>query len=226
MYHEMNKIINLQTFSYRSQIYSFLQEHNEHIVSDVGLAARKFKNNYTAIGKHLKKKLPTDKWKKRHRELHNEGINLFYQMMGLVNMAHQYTFFKCNLIYLAENSLTLFEEIPNTSENRLDNNFALLVKSIETFDSTDRSNILLFNRLRNVLCHTSIKQSANIFNEQFLDELIDLCSTIEASFEYIGRKFAKPIGTILDRNIEAYLDESEYMQNPKLMGNENEKELD
>lgn len=225
MYHEMNKIINLQTFSYRSQIYSFLQENNEHILRDVGIAARSFKSNYAAIGKHLKKRLPTDKWKKKHRELHNEGINLFYKMMGLVNQAHQHIFFKCNLIYLAENSLTLFEEIPNTSENKLDNNFALLVKSIETFDSTDRSGLLLFNRLRNVLCHTSVKQNLNIFNEQFLDELIDLCNTLDVLLGYVGQKFANPIGDILDRNIEAYFDECEYRINPKFEEKKNEKEL-
>jgi hypothetical protein len=221
----MNKIINMQTFSYRSQLYSFLNESNEHIISEVGLAARRFKNNYVTIGKHMKKKLPTSKWKKRYNELHREGTNLFFRMMGMVNMAHQQIFFKCNLFYLAENELHLLEEIPNKSENRLDNNFSLLVKSIQTFDSTDKSNLLLFNRLRNVLCHTSVKQSVNIFNEEFLDELIDLCGSLESTLELVGTKHAVRIGNILDRNIMEYLDEDEYSLNPKYKGEADEKEL-
>jgi hypothetical protein len=225
MYYEMNKIINMQTFSYRSQLYSFLNESNEHIINEVGLIARKFKNNYVTIGKHVKKKLPTDKWRKRYSELFKEGTGLFYVMMGMVNMAHQQIFFRCNLIYLAENKLFLLEEIPNKNDNRLDNNFALLVKSIQTFDSTDKSNLLLFNRLRNVLCHTSVKQSANIFNENFLNELIELCGTIESTLKYIDAKHVTAIETILEKNIVKYLDEDEYTLNTKYKERKNEEEL-
>ncbi|WP_457750309.1 hypothetical protein [Sulfurimonas sp.] len=215
MYHEMNKIINMQTFSYRSQLYGFLGESNEHIINEVGLIARKFKANYVAIGKHTKKKVPTAKWSKLYKKLYSDGISLFFKLMGNVNMAHQRIFFQCNLIYLAEKKLLLLEEIPSKGEDRLDNNFALLVKSIETFDSTDKSNLLLFNRLRNVLCHTSIKQSANIFNEKFLDELVDLCDNIDSLLHLVGTKYAKEIGNILDENITAYLDKDEYKLNPK-----------
>jgi len=215
MYHAMNKIINMQTFSYRSQLYSFMNESNEHIVNEVGLIARKFKTNYSHIGKHLKKRLSTAKWNKRHKELHNEGIELFFKLMANVNMAHQHIYFQCNLIYLAENDLLLLEEIPGCSEDRLDSNFSVLIKSIKTFDSSDRSNLLLFNRLRNVLCHTSIKQSANIFHEEFLDELIDLCATIDELLSLVGKRYIKEISKILDANIVAYLDSDEYGVNPK-----------
>jgi hypothetical protein len=211
----MNKIINMQTFSYRSQLYGFMGESNNHIVNEVGLIAREFKANYCDIGKHVKKKVSTAKWQKQYNKLYGDGISLFFKLMGNVNMAHQRIFFQCNLIYLVENNLLLLEDIPSKGEERLDNNFAMLVKSIETFDSTDKSNLLLFNRLRNVLCHTSVKQSANLFNEKFLNELIDLCGNIDSMLNLISIKYVKETGNILDKNIATYLNEDEYKVNPK-----------
>jgi hypothetical protein len=66
-----------------------------------------------------------------------------------------------------------------------------------------------------VLCHTSIKQSANIFHEEFLDELIDLCATIDELLSLVGKRYIKEISKILDANIVAYLDSDEYGVNPK-----------
>ena len=179
MYDALKITFDRVLYSYEMQIFDFVAYKDKNFFGELGISTKKLFHSNKRIWKLKNNRPRTDREHKKTMnliELHNQNI---YQFLAEVNMAHQHLQFFCNILYLKENGLQYLEDMASISDGLFENNFTALVKTLDTIDGTDRESLILFNKLRNLLCHTSIEQAKIYLNGEVLVDVMDIAQYLQ-----------------------------------------------
>jgi len=204
MYDAIKVTFNRVLFSYEMQTFDFVVFKDRNLFGDLNTSARKLLSSNKNLLKELNKNLNTDRSYKKRKQLSALHQQNLYQFLVEVNMAHQHLQYFCSILYLAENDLKYLEDMTNIAMGELENNFISLVKSLDALDGTDRETLILFNKLRNLLCHTSIQQAKIYLGGEILVDVIDISLYIEEFLKLIIGYNKEKFEKLIALNVERY----------------------
>lgn len=204
MYDALKITFDRVLYSYEMQIFDFVVYKEKSFFGELGISTRKLFISNKNILKLKENRPRTDRERKKTKNLvlaHNQNI---YQFLAEVNMAHQHLQFFCNILYLSENNLKYIEDMASISNGLYENNFTALVKTLDSLDGTDRESLILFNKLRNLLCHTSIEQAKIYLNGEVLVDIIDISSYIQHFLSLVTNFNKNKFKELIEINVERY----------------------
>lgn len=207
MYSELKKVLDIQLFSYSHQLMEYAIRRDYSSFGKIGMILRDFslisKRYFKAIGS----KANTDKRFKHTKALGDTYDSHLFKLTAQVNVSHQQLQFFCKILFMIENDLKYLEDVGKYNEE-FERNFPFLIKSINMFDSTDRETMLVFNKLRNLLCHTSIEQAGTVLDEDGISKDIFLMAdSLQEMVKTYSSFHQNAIADMLADNIKKYCTE-------------------
>ena len=204
MYDALKHTFDRVLYSYEMQIFDFLAYKDKNFFGELGMSTKKLLYSNKNVCKLKDNHSVTDREYKRIKKLFNTHNENTYRFLAEVNMAHQHLQFFCNILYLVENNLRYLEDMASISDGLYENNFTALIKALDTLDGTDRESLILFNKLRNLLCHTSIEQAKVYLAEEVLVDILDIASYIQHFIRVTTGYHKKNLKELIELNVERY----------------------
>lgn len=177
MYDNLKGVVNAANNSSTADVAFFFRDllSTGSSMTDLMYRFKRYGGTRREFEKHLKKKVNTQKWLKEENDFMEELNDRFARILLSMNGAHQATAYLLRCC----SSIVTVEDILEKST------FLESVENAKMLDSTDKEVYKLFNRLRNVLFHTSVEKAMEALTIEILNEAIDMCAYINDTNKYL-----------------------------------------
>lgn len=207
MYDALKGAFDRVLYSYEMQIFDFLASQKKDFFKELAWSTKKLSTSNRELLKLDNKRSFTDREQKRIKKVFETHDKNLYRFLAEVNMAHQHLRFFCSILFLSENNLRHLEDMASVKDGLYENNFTALIKALDTLDGTDRETLILFNKLRNLLCHTSIEQAKIYLKEEVLVDIMNISSYIQNFLGLVTAHHKKSFEELVEANVQRYASE-------------------
>jgi len=205
MYDTLKEALLLNSFSHENNVLEFIKNSDRNIFGTIAMLSVDLKKSSVQLGKHAcKKRATTEKEYKKTVLVLNRHLRNLYKFMTQLNELHQNIVFHTTLLYMMENEIEYLNEIKTADGDTFDGNFPMLIRSVAAFDSTDKENLLLLNRFRNILCHTASDNISALLQGDVFDDILELFSSIKEARKLLDIFHKQELTVLLGKNIRRY----------------------